>query len=87
MGTACLDVVAASKALAGGHPGASSLVDEAMERFTSARRPPPALARARDEIESLLEVLASSNDFTTEEATRWRAAADVVRAAGGQSMP
>lgn len=87
MGAACLDVVAASKSLAAGDPSASSLVDEAMERFTAARQASPELARARDEIELLLEVLAASHDFTTEEATRWRAAADVVRAAGGHSIP
>lgn len=87
MGAACLDVVAASRLAASGEASANSLLDEALKRFDSARHAPPDLVAARDEIESLLEVLADGNDFTTEEARRWRASARVVRAAGGHAMP
>jgi len=87
MGAACLDVVAASRAAASGEASARALVDEASKRFDTARHAPPDLVAARDEIESLLEVLADGNDFTTEQARRWRECSRVVRAAGGHAMP
>lgn len=86
-GAACSDVVAASRLLASGEASANTLMNESLQRFESARLAPPDLVEARDEIQSLLEILADGHDFTTDEAKRWRASARVVRAAGGHSMP
>ncbi len=64
-----------------------SLLNAALERFRTSRLPRPDLDAVRDEVKALIEVLGEGNDFTTEEARRWRAASQVIRAAGGHSIP
>lgn len=87
MSEACAKVVEASRSGASDGGDDGLLLGEALERFQSARHLQPDLGAARDEIETLLGVLADGNDLTTEEARRWRAASSVIRAAGGRLMP
>ncbi|MDQ0615309.1 hypothetical protein QF046_002950 [Microbacterium sp. W4I4] len=87
MGEASGRVVEAIRTEPTVNDGGTSPVDDALEGFTLASLPSSGLSEARAEIDSLLIVLADGNDLTSAEVKRWRAAARIVRAAGGRSMP